>query len=688
MLTTIVLAGLTSVVTANPFEFSPFGWQQIDLSSEEHWEFQSDMSDEFSTNSISNKWQTSFPDWDGTPPAVITSGNVVASEGSLLIQAKEDASFDFSTVGDPGSQCSCGYETYTTGLVMSTFDFGPGTDSWYIEILARPAQANVRSNIWLQGETGEFSAFEMHAKNSDNTRNSACATSFHKFDDVETSASYSESSADCMSTSMLRYGMKFKGGKFITYVNGVEKSNVDVSTLGGDFDGINQNFKLILDVFVNASDGLPNLSTPASMQVDYVRVWKASENAGYETNTADTQVCSSVSSPSQKAVVQRVLGSGTSYDECASKCDEIFNCFFFTLSDTGVCLFFKSCDTLAWASASYRFIRLESNQPPEARVSELDGYTEHSKTQVCDETADGVDLAPKRVWGQGTPEVCAAGCNRQTSCQFISVTDTGWCTLFTACSTTKAASAQTVYSRDPFKKISIEERCDKVADSAHFRSLGGRGNTQEACLAGCEADPSCAYAVYYSLKGFCHYFSGTCENRIPAQGGSELYEMVGGAKLPVVDGFEYVELTNCDKNNRDDNIRADPFSLGGGGHLFVTCQAACTANVECNFFTHSITGYCFMYNTCDATKATTAAKLKLYSRKVGGSLSSAAPFISNHASTPVFVSGVVISMIVVGALVWRRRRRAMAFEQVTSKPDNEVEPLLMVGDMETVAMYT
>lgn len=79
------------------------------------------------------------------------------------------------------------------------------------------------------------------------------------------------------------------------------------------------------------------------------------------------------------------------------------------------------------------------------------------------------------------------------------------------------------YSRDTYKLESRVERCDK--DVRGMRSLGS-GRTWEYCRNGCDADPTCAFFNWYSLKGFCHLFThcGEAMNSplIDGDGGSML----------------------------------------------------------------------------------------------------------------------------------------------------------------------
>jgi len=53
----------------------------------------------------------------------------------------------------------------------------------------------------------------------------------------------------------------------------------------------------------------------------------------------------------------------------------------------------------------------------------------------------------------------------------------------------------------------------------------------------------------------------------------------------------------CNRNLPD--VKAEMFSLGGGGHQLSMCEAACSAQADCRYITyyHS-TGFCHMYRDC------------------------------------------------------------------------------------------
>jgi len=710
--TFLVSAAIVATTSgARNFKYRPVYTDDLSIgfTTGEHWQFQPSMSDEFAGTTLSNKWTTSFEGWDGIPPAAFTSNNVNRdTSGKASISLTRNEGFDFSSVGgNDNGQCACDYEQYTTGMLMSTFDFGDDASSgWAVEINARPANANVQSNIWFQGDGGEFSAFEMNSKDSERRANTVCKAAFHTFDEESTTASHVVQNDLCSTNVFRKYGMMWKDGTFTTSVNGVVASVVDLNAVNGDYSNIAKNFKLIMDVFVNTTNGLPHDDDlPAALTVDYVRVWKAVSNEGYARHTTTSGICDSKGST--RAVIPRILGTGATYEECAAVCDSTYDCFHFTLNRNGACFLFKECNVLSVSTKTMRFDRLEANVPPVPEVSPIDGYTSFANDALCDINDESVTYAPKKFGGSDrTLEQCAAACNKQLNCEYISLSKAGYCKMTVGCTSTKSKNNAVVFKRDRYKKLSIENRCDKDQNPLDYSSAGGKGHSLEDCQAACDNSKSCSFIVWYALKGYCHYFSGACKQQTGAQGGSQLFARVGGAPEPAVAGFTMQSGKQCNKNDREANVRASPYSLGGGGHSFLDCSAACSANAECNFFQHSNTGYCNMFNTCTVQINVQVSEKKMFSRNAGDSLTldstKTALSTSPTSSTKIFVFGALLAMAAVGVTTWRRRKAtkaSSAYAQLSPAKSssltstvgdrNEAEaPLLSGAGDPNIAFYT
>lgn len=663
----------------------------IGMTEEEYWRFIGSSSDEFSGTSLnSNKWAQSYDGWNGIPPAAYSDSNVDPSaDGRLKIFGRVDGRFDFSQLS-PAEGCECGYEEYTTAIVTSKFDFS-GSDAWAIEVRAKPALAAVRSNIWLQGTNGEFSAFEMKGM-SDGQSNHVCRTAFHSFNDEETTNTHSYLQDLCNPGSYVRYGMMWKNGVFSTSINGQNVRTTDLGALGG-FNDFTDNFKLIMDVFVNATDELSSAeSLPAFLNVDYVRTWTLESNYGYSLEQDASKVCDPKSNA--RAVTPRVLGNGVSMQECAAKCNETIECNFFTLNKAGTCFFFKDCNNFINSDTTRRFDRLlETNPAPNASISAIEGYKEYATDELCDVNAaenPAVPAVRKSVPGSGnTLEECAAACDRQllSSCAFFTLSNSGYCKMFASCASTRAKNNMVIYKRDRFKLLSLLERCDNKAHSASYRSLGGGGHTEEECLAACDSRKNCGFAVFLALKGFCHLFSGTCTSTVAAKAGSRYWVKVGGAEIPQIPGYSREENI-CDKDDVS-NIRSGRYSLGGGGHSFLACTAACTSRQDCNFFLFSNTGFCNMFETCPVRVAST--NKIMYAAAQGYTLDLSQTFVSDTKSqnSTTSYTGVLFAIGVVGAVVgavlitkWKRAQKSQ-YSKLVESPDHS-EHLMS----HTVAMYS
>ena len=165
------------------------------------------------------------------------------------------------------------------------------------------------------------------------------------------------------------------------------------------------------------------------------------------------------------------------------------------------------------------------------------------------------------------------------------------------------ASDTLTYSRDPYQLESRVERCDKNVRG--FKTMGGEGHSHEACRAFCDADVTCAFYVWMSLKGYCHAFThcgdAMTSPMIEGAHGSMLYSRVNGALEPIIDDYELVSTTRrCDKDGVN-NVRAPTFSLGGGGWDPYQCAQGCLDQGEdCTAITYyPASGFCHMFSACN-----------------------------------------------------------------------------------------
>lgn len=71
-----------------------------------------------------------------------------------------------------------------------------------------------------------------------------------------------------------------------------------------------------------------------------------------------------------------------------------------------------------------------------------------------------------------------------------------------------------------------------------------------------------------------------------------------GAGAAAESGFnEAARDVQCNRDLPD--VKAEPFTLGGGGHTLAQCQASCSAQVGCRYITYYHgTGFCHMYRNC------------------------------------------------------------------------------------------
>jgi len=79
----------------------------------------------------------------------------------------------------------------------------------------------------------------------------------------------------------------------------------------------------------------------------------------------------------------------------------------------------------------------------------------------------------------------------------------------------------------------------------------------------------------------------------PAQVHSQEPQMAPGEN-----GFRMVMKGHQCRRDIPD-VKANPFTLGGGGHQLSQCQAGCASQSGCKYITYyQSSGYCHMYRTC------------------------------------------------------------------------------------------
>eukprot|EP00038_Savillea_parva_P002269 m.112438 g.112438 ORF g.112438 m.112438 type:complete len:687 (-) comp10783_c0_seq1:1181-3241(-) len=292
-------------------------------------------------------------------------------------------------------------------------------------------------------------------------------------------------------------------------------------------------------------------------------------------------------------------GDGASLDLCIHACTSVEDCHFVSYTSAGGCQFWETCDRVDNQPGALVFARDVHAAPPEPAIVPA-GYVLDSMHDVC-EDAGGTGAVPASISGSSdvglTPSACADGCNSVHDCMFASLSGTGECRYWITCGTRRLNRDGHVYRRvdrssytvaENFTILSTTEVCTFAA-SNNGRSRGGYD--LEPCLAGCRLIDDCAY-VSYSKDGVCRYWAD-CGNREAATD-IQLFARAATDMLPPVYQFSLIQLNAmCTAGG------ASIPALWGEGHALTTCIDACSEILDCNFVTHTNSGYCRFWTTCD-----------------------------------------------------------------------------------------
>eukprot|EP00038_Savillea_parva_P021433 m.34747 g.34747 ORF g.34747 m.34747 type:complete len:700 (-) comp5183_c0_seq1:65-2164(-) len=662
-----LVAGVRAGLTAR----MPIAYGPGDLTNEnERWNLM--WFDDFKTDSVtSGDWAPRFEGWAGYPPAPFADGNVEVNTASN--QARVFARYDTGvTAVDDG--CPCPYGNYTSGIMHASSQAPGPASGGFAQVFAQMPDAPVRFSIWLQSDASELAVFECTVKDTNGNYASSFNVGGYTFDDSHTldssrsQAVNIDGGARTLVNTWHTYGVAWRGDSVTMYLDGVPQASF---TVDGLESGATSGYKLNIDVSIKAGNLPSPESLPAFARIGSVHMWSVVPLDNYR-QLHGQPVCDPSSGGAKRASIRGLSGADHTVADCAAGCDEVFDCKYFTIRITGWCFFFEECEpSIDHGDSSVIFERLVLPEPPE--VSPLDSYylenpadyvpsgQNHDGTARACNGGMGAGRADRSSLGGGghTPETCAEACSAQDSCNFFVSTSAGYCKMWFSCEPEQTVSQEgsTLYKKKQYQFLSLQERCDKNFNT--FVSLGGGGHSREACEIGCEENVACGHYVWYASSGYCHMFTGTCEIVDEAKDGSQYYGRVGGAQIPIVQGFTYTGEVMCD-NGGDGNVRATPFSLGGGGHTFLACSKACMAEPTCNYFQRYTSGYCHMWESCPTQTGKTRGTLP-YSRdsarreRRGNELSAHdAQHPSASMSFVLGVAGVGCVLLVLGAVAMRR----------------------------------
>jgi len=664
---------------------------------EQTWQllWSDDFGDADASVGAGGRWRTSFPSWAGYPPAPFEDANVAVDRngnGQAYLYAQ---SADASTVFPPVEEsCSCEYRNFTASIIQGT-ETAP-QNAGFVEVRAKLPDAPVRVSIWLQAVGSEIVVFEAIVRASDGSYATEFRAGAHIFDQTQTLDSEQRAvqlSGDAFDlvASFHRYGVAWLDDSVTMYLDGVPQASLQLTGLT---EGAVGGYSVNIDVSIDPSTEPAPTDLPVFARIDKAGVWRMEALTNYK-QLHGQPICEPTNpGGAKRASIRGLSGPGHTLEACAAGCESTYDCKYFTIRVTGRCYFFEECDiTRDHGDSAYVFERITMPEPPE--VSPLAGYTlvDAAALTPAGQAVDGVARVCRRNLGASSADrsslgggghdikSCADACSAQSSCHYFVYTSTGYCKMWFSCGAESTApqAGSEVYSKDQYRMISLQERCDKNQNA--FRSLGGRGWTLQECMDGCEGILACGYFVWYANSGFCHMFTSTCDARVEATDGSQFFERVGGAQIPSLDDFTYVPNEMCDKNGAG-NIRTSQFTLGGGGHSFLDCSAACDADATCTMFQRYGSGWCHMWQACPTLKRASRGTLA-YTRNAPAPLTIAqiAETIQEHSALAGVASialGILCGIIV--AEVRRRRKvsRVGSYTVLGSADDavTEHSPLL------------